>query len=709
METKIGDGIVRTICSYCSVGCALDIQIVDGKATKVLPAKDYPVNLGRTCTKGFNLLKAYDSPDRQLYPELRQSDGSYQRIDWDSAATIFSTKFKQIQERHGKDSVAFISTGQVPFEEMAVLGVLAKFGMGIKHGDGNTRQCMASAVVAYKQSFGFDAPPFSYQDAEESDLLIFVGANPVIAHPIFWQRVKMNQNNPSIVCIDPRLTETAKEAILHLAIKPKSDLSLLYALSKYLIDHDALDKQFILDHTQGFDEMAKHVQEFSIERAERDTGIAASEITKLAQLIQSKKKVSFWWTMGVNQGHQGVRTAQAMINIALMTGNIGRTGTGANSLTGQCNAMGSRLFSNTSSLISGHDFAVPEHRQKVADALSIPVESIPDNAGKSYDQILSAVDDGSIKGLWIICTNPAHSWIDKHAFFETMKKLDFLVVQDIYNSTETMMIADLRLAAAGSTEKEGTLINSERRLGIVQKVMQAPGEALSDFDIFHKLAKSWGCEQVLAKLQTPDQTFEVLASLSKGRPCDISGISSRALLVKNGGIQWPWPQGANPDGPGLGGQHRLLFADGKFFHPDGKAKFLTIEPEPAGELPDNDYPFWLLTGRGTMHQWHTQTRTSKVELIKKMYPSEAYVEINPLDAQRLNLVDKGKVKVETRRGSILVDVAIKDSVQAGHIFLPMHYAQTNYLTYSSFDSFSRQPSYKIGAARLIATDGSIGG
>ena len=701
----MGEQIIRTTCSFCSIGCNLDIQVVDGKPVKILPAKDYPVNKGKTCTKGFNMIKALEAEDRALYPlERNRETGVTTRLTWDEASELFVKKFKAVRDKYGPESIAFISTGQLPFEELALLGTVAKFGMGFRHGDGNTRQCMASAVVAYKQSFGFDAPPFTYQDAQESDVLVFIGSNCVIAHPILWQRVKANPHNPQIIVVDPRHTETAKEANLHLPIEPKSDLTLLYTLIHMFMERGWLDPQWSAENSAGMEELKAHVQEFTPQASVKITGISLDMLEDMANRIHEGKKVSFWWTMGVNQSHQGVRTAQAIINLCLMTGNIGRPGTGPNSITGQCNAMGSRIFSNTSSLLAGHDWTKPAHREKIAQRLGISVEKIAQDAGKSYEQILEAIEDGTVKALWIVCTNPAHSWIDKNSFLGRMKSLEFLAVQDLYHTTETAQLADLILPAAGAGEKIGTFINSERRLGIVQKVKEAPGEALSDYEIFKKLAVAWGCGDLLDRWKTPQDAFRLLQDLSEGQPCDISGIPSWESLVTAGGIQWPWTklQAANsPEGIPVGSDvERRLFADGRYFTPDGKAKLLFTDVVPLPEIPDDTYPFFLLTGRGTMHQWHTQTRTGKVEILKKMYPQESYAEIHPQDAEGLGLAEGQKVRVTSRRGTVVVNALIKDSVRPGFVFLPMHYQDANYLTFPVFDPHSKQPGYKFGAVRL---------
>jgi len=664
----------------------MDVLVEDGVPLKILPAKDYQVNFGKTCTKGFNLIKGLEGADRGVIPLFRDRvTGKTKELNWDEAAATFVQRIKAIQKEHGPESVAFLSTGQMPFEEMALLGSVTKFGMGFRHGDGNTRQCMATAAVAYKQAFGFDAPGFSYEDLEVSDAIVLIGANPSIAHPIFWQRLKNNQNSPEIVVIDPRATETVADATRHLAIHPKSDLTLLYTIAHILIERNWLDQGFIDAHTSGFDEFAAHVKPFTPEAAVGPTGLSISQMEGLAELFHTKKAVSLWWTMGVNQSHQGVRTAQAIINLSLMTGHIGRPGAGPNSITGQANAMGSRLFSNTTSLLGGHYFEKPEHRAKVARILGINESQIPPDAGMSYDQILEAVETGAIKALWIICTNPAHSWVDQTVFRTRLKKLDFLVVQDVYASTETAQLADLYLPAAGSAEKTGTFINSERRLGIVQKVKEAPGQALSDFEIFRRLGAAWGVGSWLDKWSSPPAAFELLKEISRGQPCDFSELKDWNELLERGGYQW-------------GGKR--LFEDGRFFTADERAKFWTSEVVPLPEVPDTAYPFFLLTGRGTMHQWHTQTRTGKVEMLKKMYPVESYAEIHPDDANRLGIVNGVKVRIAGRRGEVVVNAQVKPSVKPGYVFLPMHYPEGNYLTYPMFDPYSRQPSYKFGAVKV---------
>jgi anaerobic selenocysteine-containing dehydrogenase len=689
------EAVVGSVCGFCSTGCNLNIHVRDGKAAGLTPAAEFPVNLGMACPKGWESLAVLSAPDRATVPLLRNAAGQLKAASWETALRTFVDRMKSIQAAHGPASIAFLSTGQIVTEEMALLGALAKFGMGMLHGDGNTRQCMATSVVAYKQAFGFDAPPYTYADLEESDVIVLVGSNLTIAHPILWQRVMRNPHQPEIIVIDPRTTETAMAATQHLAVYPKSDLTLLYAIARLLIERDWIDRHYIASHTSGFEAFASFVEEFTLTRAVAETALPAEAIEKLARSIHEGKRVSFWWTMGVNQSHQAVRTAQAIINLALMTGNIGRPGTGANSITGQCNAMGSRLFSNTTNLLGGHDFSDPLHCRKVATVLGIDESRIPRENSWPYHRILEGILRGEIRGLWVIATNPAHSWINQGTARDILSRLDFLVVQDMYYNTETAHLADLVLPAAGWGEKEGTFINSERRVGTVRKVARAPGQALADFHIFKLIAESWGCGEMFRAWESPETTFQLLKRLSAGQPCDISGIDDYRMLDERGGIQWPYPAAsADPV------QERRLFTDGKFYHPDGRAQFLFERTRPLPEQPNKKYPFLLLTGRGSAAQWHTQTRTAKSAILRKLYAEKLYVEINPQDAIQLGILSGDIVSVSSQRGSVNGRAVVTPCVETGQVFIPMHYAGTNLLTNSTFDPYSHQPAYKSCAVNV---------
>jgi anaerobic selenocysteine-containing dehydrogenase len=735
---RVPTATTRMICGFCSTGCGLDVHLRDGVAIGLTPSPDHPVNLGMACPKGWEALTPLAAHDRATAPLLRDGHGHLREVGWDLALREMCERIRAVQAAHGPESVAFLSTGQIPTEEMALLGSLAKFGMGMRHGDGNTRQCMATSVVAYKQAFGFDAPPYTYADFEQSDVIVLVGSNLCIAHPIMWERVMRNPNHPEIVVIDPRVTETAMAATQHLAPRPKTDLTLLYGLAQRLLEAGAIDRRFVEAHTEGFEEFAAHVAAFTPERVEADTGVPAGQLQHLADTIARGRAVSFWWTMGVNQSHQGVRTAQAIIDLALMTGNIGRPGTGANSITGQCNAMGSRLFSNTTSLLGGHDFAEPAHRERVAEVLGIDEGLIPTEASWSYDRIIEGISRDEIKALWVIATNGAHSWINSSEVRDLLGRLDVLVVQDMYSTTETAQLADIVLPAAGWGEKEGSFINSERRLGLVKRVAHAPGQALADFFVFKAVADAWGCGDLFARWTDPEATFEILQELSRGRPCDLTGVRGYEHL-DTGAVQWPYPQGlATPDlgvdtwdtadgvdteraedpdagapvaagRPATPGPHgevggpeveRRLFADGRFFTPSGRARFVVDDPAPLPESTSARYPLVLLTGRGSSSQWHTGTRTSKSPTLQALAPSVLVAEVHPDDASSRGISSGDTVAVRSARGAVLAQAHVVASVGRGQVFLPMHDGRTNVLTFPAFDPHSRQPAYKHAAVEV---------
>jgi assimilatory nitrate reductase catalytic subunit len=695
------DDTTTMVCGFCSTGCGLNIHLKDGQAINLSADTHYPVNLGMACPKGWEALTPLAAPDRATTPLLRnEQTGELEAVDWERALVLFCERFKEIKREHGPESVAFLGTGQIVTEEMAFLGALFKFGMGFVHCDSNTRQCMATSAVAYKESFGFDAPPYTYADFEESDVLVFIGSNPCIAHPIMWQRVMQNRHEPKIIVVDPRKTETAMAATEHYAIAPKSDLTLLYGLANLLIANDWIDAEYITAHTTGFAEFARFAAQFTPYSVSEATGIGPDELRSFARSIHEGKRVSFWWTMGVNQGHESTRTAQAIINLALMTGNMGRPGTGANSITGQCNAMGSRLFANVTSLLGGHDFANDIHRAKIAGVLGIEDSAIPRQNSWAYDRIVDGIKAGKIKGLWVVATNSSHSWIHQTEFNEILRKLDFLVVQDMYATTETAQRADLVLPAAGWGEKEGTLINSERRIGLVKRVARAPGRALSDFNICKLIAQYWGCGEMFARWTSPEAAFRLMKECSRGQPCDISGIEDYRMIDECGGVQWPWSADDSRLSAREPAVERRLFADGRFFHADGMAKFIFEMPRPMAEPVDSEFPFLLLTGRGTSSQWHTNTRTGKSDVLRKLYPAAIYIEINPLDAERLGIGSNSLVTIASRRGKITATACMTTTLQPGQIFMPMHYARVNQLTYPSFDPYSRQPSYKACAVAV---------
>lgn len=690
---------IQSTCNLCALACNIDFYVENGKIAKVSPTVDYPVNKGFCCIKGLNLDKQQTKVKARKSPLLRDENGEMKEISWEEGFKTFAKKMTSIQEKYGKESVAFISTGQMPTEDMALLGHVGRNYMGI-NGDGNTRLCMATSVVAHKQSFGFDAPPYTLNDAELSDTIILIGANPVIAHPVFWGRIRENKE-AKIITIDPRKSETAMNSDIWIDIKPKADLILMYTLANVLIEKGYIDVNYIENHTEGYEDFKNHVAKFTLDKVEAETGISAERVVELAEIIHAGERVSFWWTMGVNQGYQAVRTAQSIINLALITGNIGRPGTGANSLTGQCNAMGSRAFSNTAGLFGGGDFDNPVRRKAVAEALGVDESVLATKPTIPYNAIIEKAIAGEIKGLWVVCTNPRHSWANNEEFEKCVKNLDFFVVQDIYEDTDSAKLCDLYLPSVPALKKEGVLINTERRLSKVNPVIAKEEGELSDFEIFYNIGKELGMGDLLNGWETPRSTFEILKKCSKGMPCDITGVTYEMLEGPNmegsRGVQWPFRAGET-----LVEDERRLYEDGNYYTPSKKAKFHFEDIAENPTQTSEEFPYIFNSGRGTVGQWHTGVRSREILESERIYSKESYAFMNPELAAELNITQNERVSIASQNG-VTKDFTIKisDKVKKNHLYAPMHYIETNALTPSVYDPYSKEPSYKTVAVNII--------
>ena len=689
---------IQSTCNLCALACNLDFYVEDGKIEKVAPTVDYPVNQGFCCIKGLNLHKQQTKIKARKAPLLRDENGNMKEISWEEGFKTFAEKMTAIQEKYGKESVAFISTGQMPTEDMALLGHVGRNYMKI-NGDGNTRLCMATSVVAHKQSFGFDAPPYTLNDAELSDTIIFIGANPVIAHPVFWGRVRKN-TTAKVITIDPRKSETAINSDIWIDIKPKADLVLLYTLANVLIEKNWIDVDYIEKHSEGFEEFKAHVAKFTLENVEKETGISAERVLELAEIIHNGERVSFWWTMGVNQGYQAVRTAQAIINLAVMTGNIGRPGTGANSLTGQSNAMGSRAFSNTAGLYGGGDFDNPVRRKAVAEALGVDESVLATKPTIPYNQIIERAISGEIKGLWVVCTNPRHSWANNEEFRKAAENLDFLVVQDIYEDTHTAQLADLFLPSVPGIKKEGVFINTERRLSKMNPIIAKEEGEKSDFEIFYGIGQALGMGSLLDNWKTPRDVFELLKKCSKGMPCDITGVTYEMLegpeMSGSRGVQWPFREGEV-----LVEDERRLYEDGNYYTPSKKVKFHFEDIAENPTVASEEFPYIFNSGRGTVGQWHTHVRSREIEA-NNIYSKESYVLMNPELAKELNIVENERVKIASQNGvTSEFNVVYSDTVKKNYLYAPIHYIETNSLTPSIYDPYSKEPSFKTVAVNII--------
>ncbi len=679
------------------------IGVKNGQAVSVRGNPKHPVNEGRLCPKGLAEHYAITSPNRAKWPLLKVGKGKFRRIDWDWAIREMVGRFRTIQNKYGNEALGVISTGQLVTEEFYTLGKLVQLGFRTVNFDGNTTLCMSSAVAGYKRSFGSDGPPGNYEDLEKADLVFLVGANIADNHPILCYRLEKNKKRTLIVA-DPRVTKTAMMADIYLPLKPRTDIALLNGIMHILIQEGKIDREYIAKHTSGFETLRTHLEEYTPERVSEVTGLAAGQIRDVAFHYGNAHAPFIAWTMGVNHSTQGTETVNAICNLALITGNVGKVGASPFSITGQCNAMGTRESGFTSALPGYRKFENPAHRAELAMLWGVEQETIPTARGLAYPDIIEGVVRGKIKGLWIIATNPLVSFPNQKYLMQCLERLEFLVVQDGYHPIPTSQVADLVLPAAVWGEKEGTYTNSERLVSKVNKAVAPPGEAKPDFDIFLNVAKELGVyDRLFPGWTEPRHAFEEWKKVTRGRLCDYSGLSYE-LLEKHGGIQWPFGDGslaAPTNQKRLPEESVRLYADGIFQTEDGRAKLWSIKCEAPPESPDEEYPFWLNTGR-TVEHWHTRTKTGEIPLLNRLSP-EAWVEMNPRNAKSLKLEHGDYVRVESRRGSIeRVILRVTETVAPGMIFIPFHYAEANAnnLTVSDCDPFSREPNYKQAAVRV---------
>lgn len=692
---RVADRWVKTTCGYCSVGCGMLVGVRDGRAVSALGDPDHPVNRGKLCPKGLAEHHILDAPNRARHPLLRRN-GRLVRVSWEEALDTMVAKFRAIQDKYGPESLGVISTGQLVTEEFYTLGKLVQLGLGTRNFDGNTTLCMSTAVSGYKRSFGSDGPPGAYQDLEEADVILLLGANIAENHPILCQHLDRNRKKTLIVA-DPRVTKTAMMADLYLPLLPRSDLALLNGLAHILIEEQWFDREYIQAHANGLDDLRSFLRKYTPEAVAGITGLSTEVLYKTARLYAQANAAFIGWTMGVNHSSKGTETVNAINNLALLTGNIGRVGGSPFSITGQCNAMGTREAGFCSSLPGYRKFEDAQDREDLARLWNIPVERIPSQRGLAYPDIIEAAVARKIRALWVVATNPIVSFPNLDLLRQGLGNLEFLAVQDGFHPTPTTELADLVLPAAIWGEKEGTYTNSERRVSKVNRVVEPPGEARADFDIFLALAEKLGCRQELFPgWRTPGDAFAEWKRVSQGRMCDYSGMDYEAM-EKHGGIQWPFPAGS-ADSPAA---TRRLYSDGKFATGDGRAQLFCVDWEPFPEQPTEHYPFILNTGR-TVEHWHTRTKTGGVPILQKMSP-RAWLEMNPVDAARLKLGPHERVDIVSARGRVAnVELRVTEIIAPGQIFMPFHYAErnVNQVTQSVFDPISREPNYKQCAVRV---------
>ncbi|WP_422474761.1 molybdopterin-dependent oxidoreductase [Endozoicomonas sp. ALB032] len=702
--------VIHTTCAYCGVGCGIkatvtnkDLHLVD-----IEGRKDHPANFGRLCSKGSALGETVSLENRLLTPFIGE-----QRVSWDSALDEVAERLKATIEEYGPEAVALYGSGQLLTEDYYVANKLMKGFIGSSNMDTNSRLCMASTVAGQKRSLGSDTVPGSYEDLELADMIVLVGANTAWCHPVLFQRIraaKEQRPDMKVVVIDPRATDTCDIADLHLPLKSGTDTALFNKLFSYLDKHDKLDQSYIDQHTQGFNEALKAARKIgSFSEVAELCGIEKPALKQFCEWFAGTDKVVTAWSQGVNQSVVGTDKVNAIINCHLITGRIGKPGSGPLSLTGQPNAMGGREVGGLANQLAAHmDFSNTDDVDRVRRFWKAPnIATVP---GKTAVDLFNAMDKGDIKFVWIMGTNPVVSMPDANKVISALKKCPTVVVSDCIGKTDTSEFAHIRLPAAGWSEKDGTVTNSERRISRQRALFDLSGDSKPDWWIISKVAEKMGFGDAFDYQRAAD-IFREHAALSafennsEGRRRDfnigalaaISDAEYEALEP----FQWPLVSGQTSH------PHTRLFAEGGFFTETGRATIVSTKFEVSYHQPNADYPLLLNTGRVRDH-WHTMTRTALSPRLSQ-HIDEPFLEVHPADAQKYGLVDQALCRLSTAFDSILIRVVVTSTVGKGNVFMPMHWTRQNsktghcgVLVKPAVDPWSKQPGCKHTPARIEA-------
>jgi predicted molibdopterin-dependent oxidoreductase YjgC len=685
-------------CGYCSTGCSIEVGLdADGEPVASRGVADADVNRGKLCIKGIFehelFRKTAGRGDKPLVRNNRWE--AFTETNWDAALDRTTDEIKRIQQTWGRDAFSIVSTGQIMTEEFYTLGKLARGVIGTNNYDGNTTLCMSSAVSGYKRSFGSDGPPGCYDDFEHTDCLLAFGSNLPEQHPIIYWRLQQvrEQRKFPVIVVDPRVTMFAQFADIHLPIAPGTDLVLLNALAHVILEEGLEDRAFIEAHTRGFEEFAALVQQYDPVTASGICGIDADTIRNVARAYGKAGAAMTIWTMGINQSTHGSDGVVAINNLNLITANIGKPGGSSLSITGQCNAMGTREWSSCSGLPGYRALEKEQDRAEIAQFWGIDPEFFPKQRGMFMTDILPAIETGQIRGLWLIATNPMTSMANTARIRRTLEKLEFLVVQDAYRDVETNEYSHVFLPAAVWAEKEGCFTNTERRVNLIRNVCRPHGDSKSDLWIFNETAKRFEQGRKIRFPETAEGVFDELRILSKGRMLDYSGMSYDRIEASRG-IQWPCNEDTAPEGS------QRLYTEGVFQTASGRANLIALPFFDDNERPDAEYPFWLNSGRVVEH-FHTRTRTGKVGNANKFSPTP-YMEMNPDAAAGLGIAHGSYARLTSRRGDAVVLVQCTHRVPRDMVFIPFHYHEcVNRISLGLLDPHSRQPAYKQCAVRVV--------
>ncbi len=695
----------RSTCPYCGVGCGVIIESEGTQITGVRGDPEHPANFGRLCTKGQTLHLTASAPIT-LHQRLRAPLLHGQEVSWDTALDTVAERFAGIAARDGPDALGFYISGQLLTEDYYVFNKLAKGLLGTNNIDTNSRLCMSSAVAGYKLTLGADAPPACYDDVNHAQLLFIAGSNAAWAHPVLYRRIEdARKANPAlkIIVADPRRTETAEQADLHLQLLPGTDVALFHGMLHLLLWEGLTNAAYIAAYTEGFDALRDLVRDYSPRETARITGLKEADLVTAARWFGRSSATLSLYCQGLNQSSSGTAKNAALINLHLATGQIGRPGAGPFSLTGQPNAMGGREVGGMANLLSAHrDLANPEHRAEVARLWG--VDEVPAQPGKTAVEMFQAAADGEIKALWIACTNPAQSLPDQATVQRALERAEFVVLQEAFAGTATARHAHLLLPASSWGEKEGTVTNSERRISRVRAAVPPPGQARADWAIVCDVARRLEARlrpgrPTLFPYDTPQAIWNEHRESTRGRDLDITGLGWPQL---DAGAQcWPFPTGASA------GRERL-YADGVFPTSSGRASFVATPYKPVAEPRDARFPYALNTGR-LRDQWHGMSRTGTLGRLFGHVP-EPTVDLHPQDMARLRLADGDLATLRSRRGTLVLPARGSDTVAPAHAFVAMHWGSEfvrggiNLLASPAFCPQSRQPELKHAAVQIDRAD-----
>ena len=734
---------VQSACVLCSNGCGVDIAVANGRIVGIRGREVDRTNRGRLGPKGMCGWQANGSSDRLLRPLIRvkpkaaepvmPAADTFRESSWEEAMTLITERARNIIAGFTGEAVAFYNSGQLFIEDYYTLGVVAHCGVRTNQVDGNTRLCTATAAMALRESFGCDGQPGSYDDIDLADCLFLAGHNVSTTQTVLWMRIRdrlAGPNPPKLIVLDPRETVTARHADVHLAVRPGTNVAALNGLLRYLIVHGHLDRRFIDNHTVGFTELAKRVEPYHPQRVEQIAGIPAAQLEQAGALIGGAKALVSTCLQGIYQSNQATAAAVQVNNINLIRGMIGKPGCGVLQMNGQPTSQNTRETGCNGEYAGFRNYQNPNEMAELARLWNVEPKTFPHWSTKEHAmEIFEHAEAGSTKMIWIIGTNPAVSLPELNRIRQILASPElFVVVNDAF-MTETTALADVILPAAIWGEKMGTFTNTDRTVHISHKAIEPPGEARSEMDIMLDFADRMGFQDKdgapLIKWRTPEQAFKAWQECSRGRPCDYSGLSY-AKLSEGSGIPWPC-DAQHPDGTvrlytdfvfptgaevcedyGHDLQTGSPISREEYFanDPKGRAVFRSADYRPPPEEPDEDYPWFLTTGR-IVHHFHTRTKTGRCHELQRAAP-ECYVQVSLSDAEKLNVGEGELVEVVTRRGTLRAPAKIGD-IQTGTLFIPFHYGYwdrddehpaANELALTIWDPISKQPCFKCGAAKV---------